>query len=84
MVMFSYYFLTGKERVRLLSWGGLQFIRGRLHTSDRTEKEIWRRLQNAVTTLGKSVLWFGEKGFWDYVEEDADYKDFLESINCII
>lgn len=84
MVMFSYYFLTDKERIRLLSWGGLQSIRGRLSISGKAVKGIQRQLQNAVTALGKSVLWFGEKGFWGYVEEDADYKDFLGSINCII
>lgn len=84
MVMFSYYYLMGGERERLLSWGGLQAIRGRLRITGKTVKEIREKLQNAVTVLGKSDVWFGEKGFREYAEEDVDYKDFIKSIKCFI
>lgn len=84
MVMFSFYYLLGDERCRLLSWGGLQLIKERLCVSGRIKKEIYVHLQNAVIALSKSNNWFGEKGFWGYVEEDMDYKQFLDSIGLFV
>lgn len=80
-VIFSYYYFLGTEMNRLLAWGGLLFIQGRLAAHDEKTKEISERVKTAITAMEESSNWFVEKRYEEYVKSDADYLGWYQAMN---
>ncbi len=83
MVLLSYYFLKGSEKIRLLSWGGLLYIQGRITIQDKKAKEIRERVESAVQAMRESTQWFGESGFSACVEKDEEYRQWIQELEVI-
>ena len=93
-VMFSYFFLKGKqlcedsrngEVITSLAWGGLQFISGRLAAENIMNEEEFAEIKNwvhkALDAMAESEKWFGTEGFHVYAGKNEEYIEWLAAMN---
>ena len=90
-IIFSYLYLVEDvtNPSKYMAWGGLQFISGRV-VDEKNDNyclkigEIRSWMQKAIVALEDSINWFGTKGYIGYIEDNKDYIEWIESVDCTL
>lgn len=78
ILLISYYYFTGKEKIRKMALGGFYYVRGSLEAEGKYFESRLQYVFQAWKNLEATDQWFGEKGFVQMTKEDKEYQEMFQ------